>query len=214
MNRSLALLIACFVTASTLVRAEDWPAFRGAKGDGVSNEKHAPLHWGPDKNIKWKIELPGPGNSSPVVSGTRVFLTCAKEQGRDRGTYCYDRNSGQLLWSKHVVFEEKDPTHNTNPYCGSSAGADGKRVVVWHGSAGLYCYDYDGNELWKRDLGEFKHIWGYGQSPPTAKRSGRSTNRGDPPAKKETPTGSVPGAPPPLQRSTAAIRFSSAFLTT
>lgn len=164
MVRFVLSAVVCLALISN-TRAEDWPAFRGAKGDGVSNEKYAPLTWGPEKNIKWKAPLPGPGNSSPIVSGQRVFLTCAKEEGRDRGTYCYDRNTGSLLWSKHVRYEEKDLTHGTNPYCGSSPAADGKRVVVWHGSAGLYCYDYDGNELWKRDLGEFKHIWGYGQSP-------------------------------------------------
>jgi len=159
----LVAAIASGVTGAAL--AEDWPAFRGARGDGVSSEKNAPLRWGPDENIKWAAPLPGPGNSSPVVSGNRVFLTCATHSGEHRGLYCYDRKAGNLIWAKIVSYSEKDLTHDTNPYCGSSPAADGKHVVAWHGSAGLCCYDYDGNELWSRDLGVFKHIWGYGSSP-------------------------------------------------
>lgn len=57
------------------------------------------------------------------------------------------------------------PTHKTNQYGGTTPAADGKRVFVWHGSAGLYCYNFNGAELWKRDLGEYRHMWGYGTSP-------------------------------------------------
>ncbi len=145
--------------------AADWPAFRGPHGDGVSSETKVPLEWGPEKNIKWKIPLPNKGNSSPIVSKGKVFVTCATDGGKQRGLFCYDRVTGKELWSKLVTHEEQDPTHETNPYCGSSPSANGKRVVVWHGSAGVHCYDYDGHELWSRDLGVFRHIWGYGSSP-------------------------------------------------
>jgi outer membrane protein assembly factor BamB len=157
-----ALLIAAVAEGSY---GADWPAFRGPHGDGVSSEKDVPLNWGPEENIKWKTSLPAKGNSSPIVSKGKVFLTCATDEGKQRGLYCYDRQTGKQLWSKIVAFAGEDPTHATNPYCGSSPAADGRRVVAWHGSAGLYCYDYDGNELWSRDLGTFKHIWGYGSSP-------------------------------------------------
>ncbi len=56
-------------------------------------------------------------------------------------------------------------THKTNPFGSTTPAADGERVVVWHSSAGLYWYDFEGKELWKRDLGEFQHMWGYGSSP-------------------------------------------------
>lgn len=143
----------------------DWPAFRGPAGTGVADETDVPLHWSSEENVKWKSPLPGPGDSSPVVSGTRVFLTCATESGKRRGLYCFDRKNGEQLWSQIVEFDGEEPTHETNPYCGSSPAADGRRVVVWHGSAGLHCYDYDGRPLWSRDLGSFRHIWGHGSSP-------------------------------------------------
>jgi outer membrane protein assembly factor BamB len=134
-------------------------------GTGISAEKSAPLEWSPEKNIAWKVKLPGPGNSTPIVWGDRVLLTCASPDGKERGTYCYDRKSGELKWKQVVEYTEKEPTHNTNPACSASPVTDGERVVVWHGSAGLYCYDLDGKELWKKDTGKVEHVWGYGSSP-------------------------------------------------
>ena len=64
-----------------------------------------------------------------------------------------------------VEFPSVEPTHQSNPYCGSTPVADGARVVVWHGSAGVFCYDFDGKERWKKDLGEVHNEWGYGSSP-------------------------------------------------
>lgn len=88
----LALLTTCAFAA-------DWPAFRGANGDGIAQEDKAPLHWGPEKNIRWKAPLPGPGNSSPIVSRERVFVTCAESEGRKRCLYCFDRRTGEALGS-------------------------------------------------------------------------------------------------------------------
>ena len=165
MKRIIVLTAVIVAAGAVRSAAADWPAFRGPKGDGISSEKDVPLTWSPEQNIKWKIPLPNKGNSSPIVSKGRIFLTCATDGGQQRGLYCYDRRTGELLWSKLVSYAEEDPTHASNPYCGSSPAADGQRVVVWYGSAGLHCYDYDGKELWSRDLGVFKHIWGYGSSP-------------------------------------------------
>jgi len=93
------------------------------------------------------------GNSSPVVSGGRVFLHVASDKGKPRGLKWFDRRDGKELWSRMVSYGQIDNSHKTNPRDGSTPVCDGKRVIVWHGSAGLYCYDYDGKELWSRDLG-------------------------------------------------------------
>src|SRR5262249_47267918 len=76
-----------------------------------------------------------------------------------------DRAKGKELWKKEVSYEEKEPTHKTNPYCSASPVTDGERVIVSHGSAGVYCYDFDGNEKWKYDTGKLTHIWGNASSP-------------------------------------------------
>ena len=143
----------------------DWPAFRGPDGNGVAQEDKVPLRWSPDKNVRWKVSLPGPGNSSPIVSRGHVFVTCAEDQGKKRNLYCFDRRTGKELWVRTVEFPSVEPTHKSNPYCASTPVADGARVVVWHGSPGVFCYDFDGKELWKKDLGEVRNEWGYGSSP-------------------------------------------------
>jgi len=78
---------------------------------------------------------------------------------------CFDRVNGKLLWQKGPEYAEPEPTHETNPLCSSSPVTDGQRVIAWFGSAGLHCYDFDGKELWHRDLGAQRHTWGWGSSP-------------------------------------------------
>lgn len=164
MPRSLFAILLALAGSNTSL-AEDWPQWRGPLGTGISKEVHAPLEWSAKKNVAWEVQLPGPGNSTPVIWKNKVFLTCANQDGSERGTYCYQADTGELLWSKVVEYAAAEPTHNTNPACSASPVTDGDRVIVWHGSAGVFCYDQDGKELWKKDLGKFDHIWGNAASP-------------------------------------------------
>ena len=165
MVRWIGVLTILCATAAGTARGGDWPAFRGPDGNGMSDEKNVPIRWGKDQHVLWKAKLPAPGNSSPIVLGDRVFVTCAEDQGKLRGLYCFNRADGSVRWKQVVDFGKVMPTHETNPYCAPTPVTDGKRVVVWHGTAGLFCYDVDGVELWRRDLGEFRHEWGYAASP-------------------------------------------------
>lgn len=163
--RLLGVAVAVLVSAGTS-SADDWPAFRGPAGNGISSEKSAPTTWAPDKNIKWKVALPQPGNGSPIVSNGRVFVAGIEDkEGKKRTLHCFDRKDGKQLWVKTIDFGKEMPTHETNPHSPSTPAADGKKVVVWHGSAGLHCYDFEGKALWSRDLGVFDHMWGEGTSP-------------------------------------------------
>jgi outer membrane protein assembly factor BamB len=162
LNPALLVLV-CGGPAST--QGGDWPGFRGPNFDGTSTETNAPLHWGPSKNVRWKFELPGPGNSSPIVSQGRVFVTCAEYEGRKRTLYCIDRLTGERVWSRTVDVAVVEPTERHNPHGASTPVADGSRVVVWHGSAGVFCYSFNGRELWRTDLGAVHHDWGYASSP-------------------------------------------------
>jgi outer membrane protein assembly factor BamB len=147
------------------VFADNWPAWRGADGMGHSKEKDLPVKWSATENVKWKIDLPGPCNSTPIVWGDKVFLTQATEKGQKRSLMCLARKDGNVLWTKTVEYKGKEITHATNPYCSASPVTDGERVVVSYGSAGLFCYDFRGELLWQRDLGECQHIWGNAASP-------------------------------------------------
>lgn len=146
--------------------AGDWPAFRGPHNDGVASDEKAPVTWSMEEGVSWKVELPRPGNGSPVVAQGRVFVTSAEnDEGTKRSLYCFDRKDGRQLWVATVEHRREMPTHQTNPYCGTTPLIADNKVVVWHGSAGLHCYDLDGHPVWRRDLGEFQHMWGYGTSP-------------------------------------------------
>lgn len=143
----------------------DWPQWRGPLGDGTSGETGLPTAWSSTENVQWKVALPEPGNSTPVVWEDRVFVTQPLVAEGRRNLMCFHRKDGRLLWQVGAQWPAAEPTHATNPLCSSSPVTDGERVIAWFGSAGLFCYDMNGKELWRRDLGIQEHIWGYGSSP-------------------------------------------------
>lgn len=153
----------CLALLAPSLLAENWPAWRGPNGDGVSTETALPLTWSTTENVKWSVALPGPGNSTPIVWGDRVFLTQAVEKRRT--LMCFDRKKGDLLWQEGPTWEGAEKTHATNPYCSASPVTDGERVVAWFGPAGVYCWDMKGAQQWKVDLGPQDHIWGWAASP-------------------------------------------------
>jgi outer membrane protein assembly factor BamB len=154
------------LTVSSLNSAAgNWPAWRGPDGTGVSSERNLPLKWSESENVHWRVALPERGNSTPIIWGNRIFLTQAIEKENRRTLICFDRTAGKILWQSGVTYTEKDPSHATNPQCSASPVTDGERVLVSFGSAGLFCYDFDGKELWHRDLGKQTHIWGNAASP-------------------------------------------------
>ena len=159
-----ALLAACALTLAT-ARADNWPAWRGPTGQGFSAEKNLPTKWSATENVKWKVALPDAGNSTPVVWGDKIFLTQATEKGKKRSLLCLNRKDGSTVWEKTVAFDGKEVIHGTNTYCAASPVTDGERVVAFHGSAGMYCYDFAGKELWKKEFGPCDHIWGSAASP-------------------------------------------------
>lgn len=160
-----AVLLLFATTMRSPVQGGEWPQWRGPSGNGLSDEKNVPVTWSATENIVWKTPLSEPGNASPIVWGSKVFLTLASEKGQVRSLACFDRATGQEQWKQSVSFAGDEPTHGTNPPGSATPATDGERVIVWHSSAGLHCYDMTGKPLWSRDLGEFRHIWGYGSSP-------------------------------------------------
>jgi outer membrane protein assembly factor BamB len=163
MRSSFLPILLLSLLSGTVVQAAPWPAWRGAGGDGVSRETDLPLRWNATDGVKWKVALPERGNSTPVVWGDRVFITQAA--GPERLVICYSRGDGKELWRGGAKNAAQEPTHATNPYCSASPATDGERVYAWFGSAGLYCFEVSGKQLWHRDLGEHRHEWGYSSGP-------------------------------------------------
>ncbi len=153
------------ISAALSATAGNWPGWRGPEGTGVSSEKNLPLKWSDKESVRWRVELPGPGNSSPIVWGDRVFVAQAVQKENRRTLMCFDRTNGKLLWQSGVTYTENEPTQESNPYCAGTPATDGERVYVCFGSAGVYAYGFDGKEAWHRDLGKLNHMFGNAVSP-------------------------------------------------
>jgi len=153
------------IVTPALADQSNWPQWRGPKGTGKAPTADVVTEWGPEHNVKWRIELPEPGNSTPIVWADKVFLTQPLSKTNQRALICVDRETGRELWRRAVTYDQPEATHKTNPYASASPVTDGERVIAWFGSAGLVCWDLDGNEMWRRDLGTQEHMWGYGSSP-------------------------------------------------
>ena len=163
------------------VEAQDWMQFMGERGSAASSAK-IPTTWDADTNIKWKTELPGRGASSPIIVGDRIFLTCytgygdgteSKIENLVRHVLCFNRTSGDLLWKKSIdnsTIKDEDPyksfiTHHG--YATNTPVSDGKAVYVFFGKLGLFAFDLEGKELWKKQI-EYttnKTRWGSASSP-------------------------------------------------
>jgi outer membrane protein assembly factor BamB len=145
--------------------AQEWPRFRGPNGGGVSATSF-PTRW-TDKDLLWKIQLPGHGHSSPVLWGKRLFITCGEEKTGNRIVMCLDGDSGTAHWTKDFA-GVKHGKHADNSFASATPAVDDKHVYVTWGGPKEYlivALGHDGNEKWRRDLGPFKAGHGFGASP-------------------------------------------------
>jgi outer membrane protein assembly factor BamB len=153
---------------SQLADAGDWPRFRGPNGAALSDDAATPVHWSASENIVWRTALPGPGASSPITTGGKVFLTCYTGSGAkvERILVCVDEQNGKILWQKEVkgVASEDRPNRmlDGHGYASSTPTTDGKRVYVLFGKAGVFAYDLEGNEVWQNPVGTGSAAMGFG----------------------------------------------------
>lgn len=159
MRRALLYFLLC----SPPALAADWPQFRGPNGCGVAEgDAELPVKFGAGEGVAWSTPLP-PGLSSPVLAGSRIYLTGLRE--KDLVTLALERSSGKLLWEKKAPAEKLEEVHSTSSPAASTPASDGERVVVFFGSFGLLAYDPDGKEIWRLPLGPFKNPFGASSSP-------------------------------------------------
>jgi outer membrane protein assembly factor BamB len=138
----------------------DWPQFRGPGGTGVSAEMGLPTHWGPAENVRWKIELPGRGISSPVVAGGRVYITaCSGYQQRRLHVLCFDAATGAKQWERQFQATGNTFCHPKTCMAAPTPVSDGERVYALFATGDLVGLDRDGNLLWYRSLvGDYPNI--------------------------------------------------------
>jgi outer membrane protein assembly factor BamB len=165
------------VAARAKAQDANWPWFRGPDSMGTSDAKGLPLTWSADKNIAWKVPLPGPGASSPIVFGDRIYITCytgffvpgeagGKQEDLKRHLIALKRNDGSLIWDRPVA--AKLPEENKirdHGFAANTPAADEDRIYAFFGKSGVYAFDHDGNELWHREVGSRTHNWGTSASP-------------------------------------------------
>jgi len=162
---SPVVLAAFLVVAGGVVRAENWPNWRGPHWDGSSGETGLPVAFSKTENVKWTVEMPGAGASTPVIWGDRVFLTSADG---DKGSValCLDRKTGKEEWRKEFDGVARDDRSN---FAAPSATTDGERVVFFFGNGLMGAYDLAGKELWSADIaalyGDFCFQWTFSSSP-------------------------------------------------
>ncbi len=185
-------------STAAVAAPRNWPSFRGPDASGLADGQNPPTTWDAEQgiNVRWKTPIPGLGHSCPIVWGDRVFLTTAVSgdakpvvKTGNYGdvtsvndatphtwkVYCLDKHSGKVLWERTMLegVVPKFKRHLKGSQANCTPATDGRRLVINLGSEGLYCYDLDGKQLWKRDLGVLdtsfivfpEYEWGFGSSP-------------------------------------------------
>jgi len=176
---------------------QNWPAFRGANARGVADGYPTVTEWDLDEmeNVLWKTPIPGLGHSSPVIWGDRIFVTTSiYSKGEQRlkvglygsgdpepedadftwNFYCIDKRNGEIMW-EYTCYEGKPEIkrHPKASHASATPCTNGKCVVAFFASEGLYCFDLEGSLVWQRDLGVIdqgapgypQYQWGGGTSP-------------------------------------------------
>ena len=163
-------------------KPNNWHHWRGPDANGVSTTAKPPLQWSPTNNIQWKTPVEGNGSSTPIIWGNKLFILTAINTGEVNPTLprpedqpkrvfgithpntsyefvvlCLDRYTGKVLWRQTATkLIPHEGAHRDNNFASASPTTDGERLYCWFGSAGLFCYDLDGNKLWERNLGKIK----------------------------------------------------------
>lgn len=196
-TRSRSITITLIASLTATASAQNWPSFRGPGATGIGTGE-PPVEWDIEKpqNVKWVTPIPGLAHSSPIIWDNCIYLTTAVSKKSDpelhtgwlQGTgrspnenhrwkwrvFCLDKSTGKILWKKTAhTGVPKAKRHIKSSHGNSTPATDGKHIVAFFGSEGLYCYDDSGNLLWSKDLGLLDAgpynapalQWGFASSP-------------------------------------------------
>jgi outer membrane protein assembly factor BamB len=182
------LILAGLVVIPSSVRAEDWPGWRGPRGDGTCVEQNVPVRWNGEtgENIAWRVEVPGEGHGSPIVSRDRVFLVTCLPDSQERALVCIHRYTGEKCWQRTVVTSPLETKHNENSHASSTPVSDGQFVYVTFfetdgstapagnvstprtlnpGKIVVAAYDFEGRQKWLVRPGSFSSVHGFCSNP-------------------------------------------------
>lgn len=176
--------------AQSVAETENWPQWRGPFGTGAAAKGNPPTEFSETKNLKWKTEIPGKGHATPIVWENNIIVQTAvptSEKGdtamiakasrmpgnitefiQEFKVIMIDRGTGKIIWEKTVAREMPlEGTHNLGSWASNSPCTDGEYIYAYFGSRGLFCLDFKGNIIWKRDFGQLQKnmSFGEGESP-------------------------------------------------
>lgn len=181
---AFAILLLLAIHPAARAAADDetaaWPRWRGPEATGVSPAGNPPLEFGEDRNLDWKLAVPGEGSSSPVIWGDRLFLLSAQPSGDehpqgsvDFNVVCVDRAKGEVEWIRTARREvPHEGHHQDHGYASHSPVTDGERLYVHYGSRGIHAFTLDGERIWERDLGKMETRRGFGEGSSPALHNG------------------------------------------
>lgn len=148
----------------------DWTQFRGPSGMGATPDAGAPVTWSATENVLWKTPLPGSGTSTPVLIGSRIYITTSTGTaagGLKRTLTALERDTGKPLWSTDAPAKlpEQAEIREEHGYASSTPAADAERIYAFFGKSGVFAFDHAGKQLWKAEVGDQVHGWGSAASP-------------------------------------------------
>lgn len=161
-------LLVALLTLPLVGRAENWPQLRGPRGTGAASGRDLPVEIGPDKNVKWKVPLPGHSAATPAVWDDHLFVITP--DGEDLYLYCLETATGMQRWARKLgTGNRKLGFNGKNNLATPSPSTDGQHVWALVGSGDLWCFDFDGREVWHKDLfrqlGQYETLFGIGFTP-------------------------------------------------
>ncbi|MBX7166208.1 MAG: PQQ-like beta-propeller repeat protein [Pirellulales bacterium] len=163
-----ALVLLLFAGQVARSAAEDWPCWRGPRGDGTSLEPNVPTTWSGTENVAWKVPIAGRGHSSPIIWQDRLFLVTCLEESQERVLMGLDRRDGRELWRRTVVTAPLEEKHPLNSYASSTPATDGELVYVTFLEGDqmvVAAYDFAGQQRWLVRPGSFHSKHGYSSCP-------------------------------------------------
>ena len=168
LRSSMIILATLVVMAQLSLRAENWPCWRGPRGNGISLETNVPTQWSGTSNVVWKTAIPGSGHSSPIIWNDRIFLTTALTETKERVLLGLERKTGKILWQKTVIQAPLEAKNKENSYASSTPATDGEKIYVTFldgDKVVIAAHDFAGEQKWIVRPGSFKSGWGFSHTP-------------------------------------------------
>ncbi len=162
------LLCVVLLSPVCVLSAENWPGWRGPRGDGSSLDDNLPTTWSASENVAWKVPVPGVGHASPILWEDRLFLVTCLPDAEQRHLLCLERETGKTLWVESVLSTPLERKHKLNSHASSTPVTDGHLVYVSfldRKEMFVAAYDFQGEQVWAVNPGPFASVHGYCASP-------------------------------------------------